>query len=92
MSSIKKIAGWGSLTVVAAVVIGAIASWQSEIAPLEEKDHHVFSQQQIAQGKVLADLGDCAVCHTRPGGERNYRRIGDGDSVRYHLQHQYHSG
>lgn len=71
MSSIKKIAGWGSLTVVAAVVIGAIASWQSEIAPLEEKDHHVFSQQQIAQGKVLADLGDCAVCHTRPGGERN---------------------
>lgn len=71
MSSIKKVAGWGGLAAVAVVVAGAIASWQPEIAPRDEKESHVFSQQQIAHGKMLADLGDCAVCHTRPGGVRN---------------------
>lgn len=28
----------------------------------------LYSDQAIARGKVLAALGDCAVCHTAPGG------------------------
>jgi mono/diheme cytochrome c family protein len=71
MSKLKKAAGWGSLAVIAVVVAGAIVSWQPDIAPREAKESHVFSQQQIARGKMLADLGDCSVCHTRPGGKRN---------------------
>lgn len=27
--------------------------------------------EQIAKGKRFYDLGDCAVCHTAPGGARN---------------------
>ncbi|CAI0709073.1 Gluconate 2-dehydrogenase cytochrome c subunit precursor [Serratia entomophila] len=71
MSKIKKIAGWAALTAIAAAVAGGIASWRPEIAPRDVGEHQVFSQQQIERGKMLADLGDCSVCHTRPGGERN---------------------
>ncbi len=53
------------------VVAGVVASWQPEIAPLSADATHSFSEAQIARGKTLADLGDCAVCHTRSGGERN---------------------
>ncbi|TFZ51212.1 c-type cytochrome [Serratia proteamaculans] len=71
MSKLKKVAGWGSLAVIAVAVAGAIISWQPEIAPRDANETHVFNQQQIARGKMLADLGDCSVCHTRPGGKRN---------------------
>lgn len=71
MSKMKKIVGWGGVTVIAVVVAGVVASWQPEIAPLAADATHSFSEAQIARGKTLADLGDCAVCHTRAGGERN---------------------
>ena len=71
MGKLKKVAGWGSLAVIAVVVAGVIVSWQPEIAPRDANETHAFSQQQIARGKMLADLGDCSVCHTRPGGKRD---------------------
>lgn len=71
MSKMKKIAGWGGVTVLAVVAAGVVASWQPEIAPLAADATNSFSEAQIARGKTLADLGDCAVCHTRSGGERN---------------------
>ncbi|CAI1616336.1 MULTISPECIES: cytochrome c [Serratia] len=71
MSKMKKIVGWGGVTVIAVVVAGVVASRQPEIAPLAADATHRFSEAQIARGKTLADLGDCAVCHTRAGGERN---------------------
>jgi mono/diheme cytochrome c family protein len=67
----KKIMSWicGVLVV---VVVGAwIASWQSEIPPQGVLGSQTFSQAEIVRGEKLAALGDCAVCHTRPGGVRN---------------------
>lgn len=71
MSKIKKIAVLGVLAVVVMVAVGAVATWQPEMAQVERLDTHSFSQAQIKQGERLAALGDCAVCHTRPGGQRN---------------------
>lgn len=71
MSKIKKVAGWGAVAVLAIVIGGATISWQPEIAPLKQPGTQTFSPEKIEQGRQLADLGDCAVCHTRSGGERN---------------------
>lgn len=71
MSKLKKVAGWGGVAVVAVVVAGAVASWEPEIPALKAPSTQVFSADKIEQGRKLADLGDCAVCHTRAGGERN---------------------
>lgn len=67
----KKTALW------IAVTFGVLAggffafSWQPEIAPVSSAKPGSFSAAQIQRGKMLADLGDCSVCHTRAGGERN---------------------
>ncbi len=71
MHKIKKIAGLGALAVAIIVAVGGIATWQPEMVQTELLDTHNFSQAQIEKGEHLAALGDCAVCHTRPGGERN---------------------
>ncbi len=41
------------------------------IAPIAPPDPATFSADMIARGKVLAALGDCAVCHTADGGIAN---------------------
>ncbi|WP_332119724.1 molybdopterin cofactor-binding domain-containing protein [Azorhizobium caulinodans] len=41
------------------------------IAPINPPDPTSFSAEMIARGKQLAALGDCAVCHTLPGGVTN---------------------
>ncbi|BAF88799.1 pyrroloquinoline-quinone aldehyde dehydrogenase [Azorhizobium caulinodans ORS 571] len=41
------------------------------IAPITPPDPTSFSAEMIARGKQLAALGDCAVCHTLPGGVTN---------------------
>lgn len=41
------------------------------IAPIAPPDPATFSADMIARGKVLAALGDCAVCHTADGGITN---------------------
>ncbi|MFG1479236.1 molybdopterin cofactor-binding domain-containing protein [Xanthobacter sp. V4C-4] len=38
------------------------------IAPIAPPDPASFSADMIARGRQLAALGDCAVCHTAPGG------------------------
>lgn len=53
--------------------IGAIAGllgWRPAIAPVN-LSAPVYSQATIERGSQLAALGDCAVCHTAPGGMRN---------------------
>ncbi|HBE9081922.1 cytochrome c [Serratia fonticola] len=71
MHKIKKIAGLGALAVAIIVAVGGIATWQPEMVQTEPLNTRNFSQAQIEKGERLAALGDCAVCHTRPGGERN---------------------
>ncbi|KLO58062.1 cytochrome C [Delftia tsuruhatensis] len=71
MHTLKKI----TLGVVGLAAVAGAAFWlatgRSEISPLQQIPVQEFSQQQIDQGRRLAHMGDCAVCHTAPGGQRN---------------------
>lgn len=49
----------------------AIRPWRSAIPPIPRPNPSVYSAATIERGRTLAALGDCAVCHTAPGGERN---------------------
>jgi nicotinate dehydrogenase subunit B len=51
------------------VVAGALG-WRSAIAPVS-LTAPIYSAATIERGRVLASLGDCAVCHTAPGGPPN---------------------
>lgn len=44
---------------------------RGSIAPITPPDPSNFSADMIARGRQLAALGDCAVCHTVPGGLEN---------------------
>lgn len=60
----------------AALVVGGLGmvagllGWRSAIAPVT-LTAPVYSEATIERGRVLAALGDCAVCHTAPGGAPN---------------------
>ncbi|MEA2899881.1 MAG: nicotinate dehydrogenase subunit, partial [Bradyrhizobium sp.] len=57
--------------VAAMVSLAAIAlPWRS-IAPIAPPDPSTYSAETIAKGKLLAALGDCAVCHTKANGAIN---------------------
>ncbi|RST52499.1 molybdopterin cofactor-binding domain-containing protein [Variovorax sp. DXTD-1] len=66
----------GLLATGAALFIGGIGliagllGWRSAIAPVS-LSAPVYSEATIERGRVLAALGDCAVCHTAPGGAAN---------------------
>ncbi|MBW4023060.1 MAG: molybdopterin-dependent oxidoreductase [Proteobacteria bacterium] len=44
--------------------------WRQAIDPVSPPDRTLYSAATIARGKLLAALGDCAVCHTAAGGAR----------------------
>lgn len=71
MSKAKKILGWSVLAAAIVAGGGLYLSWQPTIAPLADTVRQTFPAERIARGEKLAALGDCAVCHTRPGGETN---------------------
>ncbi|GAB0117256.1 molybdopterin cofactor-binding domain-containing protein [Acidisoma sp. 7E03] len=50
------------------VGLGAVAlPWRGAIAPVSPPAAGLYSAETIARGKLLAAVGDCAVCHTAPG-------------------------
>ncbi|MCB8878761.1 molybdopterin-dependent oxidoreductase [Acidisoma cellulosilytica] len=52
------------------VGIGTLAlPIRSAMAPIAGPDPTLYSASTIARGKMLAALGDCAVCHTAEGGQ-----------------------
>ena len=51
-------------------IIAGLLGWRSAIAPVS-LTAPVYSQSTIDRGRVLAAAGDCAVCHTVPGGTPN---------------------
>ena len=56
----------------AVVAIAATAMpWRPAIAPIPRPDPSVYSAATIERGRMLAALGDCAVCHTAPNGATN---------------------
>ncbi|WP_372982567.1 cytochrome c [Marinobacter sediminum] len=58
---IKKIL---SGLIVIAVVVAFLIIWKPAIDEIDQPSADAFSQEQIARGKVLAGLGNCASCHT----------------------------
>jgi nicotinate dehydrogenase subunit B len=64
---------FAGIAAVCAAVIGigaAVLPWRA-IAPIARPDPSVFSAATVARGKLLAALGDCAVCHTSADGAVN---------------------
>ncbi|AXY23626.1 Nicotinate dehydrogenase subunit B [Komagataeibacter saccharivorans] len=64
----------GGFALAFATVGGALATlspWRAAIAPVEPPDPGLFSASAIARGAQVAAAGDCAVCHTAPGGVTN---------------------
>jgi nicotinate dehydrogenase subunit B len=51
-------------------VVAGLLGWRFAIAPVS-LTAPVYSQATIERGRVLAAAGDCAVCHTAPGGALN---------------------
>jgi mono/diheme cytochrome c family protein len=56
-----------AIAVLILLIIGGWAvAWQPSMAPTEARP--TFPKDQIVRGAELAAIGDCAVCHTAPGG------------------------
>ncbi len=51
-------------------VVAGLLGWRPAIAPVS-LSAPVYSAEAVERGRVLAALGDCAVCHTAPGGAAN---------------------
>ncbi len=51
-------------------VIAGLMGWRSVIAPVAF-NAPAYSLQTVERGRVLASIGDCAVCHTATGGAPN---------------------
>ena len=60
---------WISAAVLASIgAIGAVVlMWRPAIAPIERP--RTFDAAQLQRGARVVEAGDCAVCHTRPGGQ-----------------------
>jgi mono/diheme cytochrome c family protein len=46
-----------------------VYAWRSPVAPVDPPAANSFAAKTIARGAHLAALGDCATCHTAPGGD-----------------------
>ncbi len=58
------------LWILGIAVVGFLAyAWRSSIPPVDAPAAESFDTQSIKRGAQLAALGDCATCHTAPGGE-----------------------
>lgn len=52
-------------------VAAAMAPGPAQIAPISGVDTSIWSTVTLDRGRQLAAAGDCAVCHTAPGGRTN---------------------
>ena len=71
MRTFQKILAGGAAVVVVLAAAGLALTHQGEIAPQSAIPAADFTPQQIAKGKLLAAMGDCAVCHTAANGKTN---------------------
>ncbi|MGV6872202.1 molybdopterin cofactor-binding domain-containing protein [Pseudochelatococcus sp. B33] len=61
----------GAAVVGALGMAGVTLPFRSAIAPIPPPDRGSFSAEMVERGRVLASLGDCAVCHTVGDGPVN---------------------
>jgi mono/diheme cytochrome c family protein len=58
------------LWILGVLVLGFVVyAWRSSIPPIEPPAPETFNSASVQRGAQLAALGDCATCHTAPGGE-----------------------
>ena len=58
------------LTVGSLAALGFLAyASEAELAPIEASTRQRFDPATVTKGGSLAAIGNCGVCHTRPGGE-----------------------
>jgi nicotinate dehydrogenase subunit B len=65
---------FGSLFAAFGAILGMAATalpWRAEIAPISRPTSDTWSAATLERGRLLAAVGDCAVCHTAPGGAVN---------------------
>ncbi|MCC7038710.1 MAG: molybdopterin-dependent oxidoreductase [Burkholderiales bacterium] len=67
----------GAWSVAAALVAGALGmagallGWRPALAPVGASDPSLFTAAALSRGREVAAAGNCAVCHTAPGGVTN---------------------
>ena len=62
--------GLGVAVLVVACAAGFLAyGWKPAIGPVEPPQRSAFDQALIEKGAVLASVGNCTACHTKPGGK-----------------------
>src|SRR5262245_3919323 len=64
----RTIAGVVVIAVLAAGAGAFALAWRPAIAPIAPPAPASFSSELVTQGRELALIGDCNVCHTAPGG------------------------
>ncbi|WP_285402274.1 molybdopterin cofactor-binding domain-containing protein [Pseudomonas sp. MEJ086] len=71
----KRSKWWlGGLAGVLGATLGLLTTalpWRAEIAPVAPAGSGTWSAATLERGRLLAAAGDCAVCHTAPGGASN---------------------
>lgn len=64
--------GWlGAAVAAVGATLTLAMPWRSEIAAIARPDPDLYSAATIERGRRVALAGDCAVCHTAPGGATN---------------------
>jgi mono/diheme cytochrome c family protein len=59
-----------ALWILGVLVLGFVVyAWRAAIAPIDPPAAESFDTASVQRGAKLAALGDCATCHTAPGGE-----------------------
>jgi nicotinate dehydrogenase subunit B len=72
MSRVKRACAWVAGVAAASAGLAMTAMpWRTSIAPVAQPDLSVYSAAAIERGRRVAAVGDCAVCHTAPGGVVN---------------------
>jgi mono/diheme cytochrome c family protein len=62
----------GVIALGAAAALGLVVfAWEGELAPVDASQPARFDLARIKKGGTLAAIGNCEVCHTRPGGMPN---------------------
>ena len=70
---------WAGLIAAGAALAGmAVAAlpWRAPLPLIDKPDLSVYSASALERGRQLAAAGDCATCHTAPGGATNAGGLG----------------
>ena len=65
---------WAGLAAAGAALAGMMVAampWRAPLPLIDRPDLSLYSAEALARGRRVAAAGDCATCHTAPGGRSN---------------------